>query len=106
MHPVKSPILRRTLVSLATALALACGSGDGPVGTWDVATVDGVGPGVAAALRVPIPAGTYDTLELKPDWSWKEFTVDSLTLDLRADGTFTERRVEAASMRVSRNSFV
>lgn len=106
MTRVKSPPFRSALGALAASLAIACGGGDGPAGVWDVATVDGIGPAVAAPLRVPVPEGTYDTLVMKPDWSWKEYTVDSLTLDLREDGTFTERRIEATSMRVTHNSYV
>lgn len=104
-HPAKSLIPRRAVLGFATLLLLGCDSGRAALGSWVVASVDGVGTGAATALRVPVPAGTYGALTLVEGWMWKEYMLDSLVIELRPDGTFSERKVEASSAGVTRSSF-
>ena len=91
-----------TLVALDV---VACDRGNPAVGRWEIVAVDGLGPRAAVPLRVHFPAGRYDTLELAADRMWKEFVVDSLVLELTADGRFTERKVEARAQLVSRPTY-
>ena len=104
-HPAKSLIPRRAVACLATLLLFGCDSGSAALGSWVVASVDGVGTGAATALRIPVPAGTYGELTLIEGWMWKEYMLDSLAIEFRPDGTFSERKVEASSSGVTRSSF-
>ena len=88
-----------------TLLFLGCDPAQRAVGNWGVVSIDGVGLAASTGLRVPVPAGVYGGDTLTEGWMWKEYMLESLVLDLRSDGTFTERKVEASSAGVTRSSF-
>jgi hypothetical protein len=75
------------------------------LGEWELATIDGVGPGAAAPLRVPFPAGVIGSDTVVENGMWHEYTVDSLVLTLEAGGSFHERLVEARRTLVQQNTF-
>lgn len=95
------------LAAFAVLWLAACDPRSAVAGRWGAVAIDGVGVSSATPLRVPVPAGTYyDTLALTEGWMWKEYRLDSLTIELAEDGTFVERRVESNSSRVMRSSYV
>jgi hypothetical protein len=91
--------------ALATLLLSACGAEGRIPGNWALATIDGVGPAVAAPLRVTFPAGVFGNDTLAENGVWHEVTLDDLVLAFEPGGTFDERTVEARRTLVRQNTF-
>ena len=94
------------LGACAALTLLGCDAASRLPGTWQMITIDGVGPGMAAPLRVVFPAGAYGPDTIAAEWMWNEVELDSLVLTLLPDGTFQERMVEAARLLVRKNTYV
>src|SRR6185503_16370523 len=89
----------------ALVLFAACGGEDRAVGSWELATIDGVGPAVASPLRVVFPAGVYGRDTVTENGMWHESTLGSLVLTLAPDGTFRERGTEARRTLVRQSTY-
>lgn len=96
---------RALLQAAALLLALGCDPRQAAEGSWQLTTVDGVGPAVAAPLRVLFPAVTYGADTLAIHGMWHEVTLDSLALVLDEDGSFRARAVEAKRTLTRKNTF-
>ena len=105
MNSRTTPARTLTPVLLALALGTACGGEPRVAGTWELATVDGVGPAVAAPLRVPFPAGVFGRDTVAENGLWHELTVDSLVLTIEPDGGFRERLIEAKRLLVRQSTY-
>ena len=68
-HPVT---LRRALGPFALLLVLGCDAEERVLGSWEVATIDGVGLNAAVPLRMAFPAGAYGQVILAEGQLWKE----------------------------------
>jgi hypothetical protein len=97
--------LRRASLALATLLLAGCDPEARLLGSWELATIDGVGPAVAAPLRVILPAGVFGADSVAADGMWHEVTLAELALTLEPEGTFRERVVEAKRTLVRQNTF-
>jgi hypothetical protein len=97
--------LRRARLALATLLLAGCDPEARMLGSWELATIDGVGPAVAAPLRVVFPAGVFGADTLAADGMWHEVTLAELALTLEPGGTFRERAAEAKRILVRQNTF-
>lgn len=97
--------LRRALGSFALLLILGCDTEKRVVGSWEVAAIDGVGLNAAVPLRMAFPAGAYGQVVLVEGQLWKEYTLESLLLDLMPGGAFREQMVEATNSAVSRSTY-
>ena len=75
------------------------------LGSWEVATIDGVGLNAAGPLRMAFPAGAYNQVILAEGQLWKEYTLESLVLELMPGGAFREQTVEATNSAVSRSTY-
>src|SRR5688572_9187918 len=93
--PTMISTLRLASLALATLLLAGCDPEERVLGSWELATIDGVGPAVAAPLRVTFPAGVFGADTLAADGVWHEVTLDALTLTLEPGGSYRERTVEA-----------
>lgn len=99
---------RTRLLPIAATLALVligCDREKRALGSWEVVTIDGVGPRVAAPTRVLFPAGAYGADTLAGDFMWHEYTVDSIVLNVQAGGSFHERIVEGERTLVHKNTY-
>ena len=97
--------LLRALGVFALLLALGCDAEERVLGSWEVATIDGVVLNAAVPLRVAFPAGAYGQVILAEGQRWKEYTLESLVLELMPGGAFREQTVEAANSAVSRSTY-
>jgi hypothetical protein len=97
--------LRLGTLALTLTLCVACGTEQRVLGTWELATIDGVGPAVAAPVRVIFPAGVFGRDTIVENAVWHEYTLDSLVLTLEPGGAFRERTVEAKRALVRQNTF-
>ena len=93
------------LLAAVLLLALGCDPRKAAVGTWQLTTVDGVGPAVAAPLRVMFPAVVYGTDTLAIHGMWHEVTLDSLVLTVADDGSWRARAHEAKRVLARENTF-
>ena len=75
------------------------------IGSRSVAAIDGVGINAAAPLRMAAPAGTYGQLVLAEGQMWKEYTLQSLSLELVTGDAFSEQTVEATTSAVSPSTY-
>ena len=97
---------RPAILAHTLTLALAgCDPDQRALGTWELATVEGVGPAVAAPVRVLFPAGVFGADTIAENGMWHEYTVDSLVLTLEPGGSFRERMVEAKRALVQQSTY-
>ena len=97
--------LRRALGAFALLLLLGCDTEERVLGSWEVATINGVGLNAAGPLRMAFPAGAYNQVILAEGQLWKEYTLESLVLELMPGGAFREQTVEATNSAVSRSTY-
>jgi hypothetical protein len=96
---------RLASLALAALHLSGCDPEERALGSWELATIDGVGPAVAAPLRVVFPAGVFGRDTLADNGMWHEVTIDDLVLTLEPGGTFRERVVEAKRSLVRQSTF-
>jgi hypothetical protein len=89
-----APAARPLLLAAALLLAAGCDPRKKLVGTWELATLDGVAPAVATPLRVLFPAAKYGVDTMAARGMWHEVTYDSLVLTLDPGGAYRTRAVE------------
>jgi hypothetical protein len=100
------PVTKLATCSLALLLVCAgCDAEGRVVGSWELATIDGVGPAAAAPLRALFPAGIFGRDTVAESAVWHEYTLDSLVLAFEPGGAFRERVVEAERTLVRQNTF-
>ena len=71
------------------------------LGIWTLWSIDGVPPSEAAPERMILPAHSYGGASVNAGDVVQESQVDSVTLELLADGAFRERRVERNTLVVA-----
>src|SRR5262249_51957764 len=74
--------VRPLLLAAGVLLAAGCDPRKKLVGTWDLATLDGVAPAVATPVRVLFPAAKYGSDTTAARGMWHEVTFDSLVLTI------------------------
>ena len=97
--------MRRAVGTFALLVVLGCDSEERLLGSWEAAAIDGVGLGAAVPLRMSFPAGAYGQVILAEGQLWKEYTLESLVLELMPGGTFREQTVEATASAVSHSTY-
>ena len=97
--------LRRAFSAFTLLLVLGCDSEERVLGSWEVAAIDGVGLSAAVPLRMAFPAGAYGQVILDEGQLWKEYTLESLVIELLPSGAFREQTVEAANSAVSHSTY-